>query len=155
NFRRDLHEGGANVPAERRKEVERDIDMLKTRVASIDIKVNVDGAAMYLDDSPVCSGTETGCVGKSPLPGPIVVNPGRSQATAPQPGYNIGTAVVTVVGGDSATAKIDLVEPKTTIVRTGTDLKPVIAWTVTGVLAIGAGVTGYLTLNASNDLRDL
>ncbi len=154
NFRRYLTEGAANVPEDRRKEVEKDIELLKPRVATIDIKVNVDGADIYLDDSPVCTGVQTGCVGKSPLPGPVTVNPGRRRITAQKTGYQPASTTVRVVGSDAVSAKIDMVENGKTIIR-GTDWRPVVGWTVTGALAISAGVTGYLALKASNDLKDL
>jgi hypothetical protein len=155
NFRRYLSEGGANLPEDRKREVEREIELLKPRVATIDIKVNVDGADIYLDDSPVCTGVQTGCVGKSPLPGPLTVNPGRRRITAQKTGYQASSTTVRVVGSDSVSAKIDLVENGKTIIRTGNDWRPVVGWTITGALAASAGVTGYLTLKASNDLKDL
>ena len=155
NFRRYLTEGGVNVPDDRKKEVERELELLKPRVATIDIKVNVDGADIYLDDSPVCTGVQTGCIGKSPLPGPVTVNPGRRKITVQKTGYQPGSTIVRVVGSDSVSAKIDLLETGRTIVKTGNDWRPVVAWTVTGALAVGAGITGYLTLKASNDLKDL
>ncbi len=155
NFRRYLNEGAANVPEDRRKEVERDIELLKPRVATIDIKVNVDGADIYLDDSPVCTGVQTGCVGKSPLPGPVTVNPGRRRITAQKTGFQPASTTIRVVGSDAVSAKIDMVENGKTIIRTGTDWRPVVAWTVTGALAISTGVTGYLALKASSDLKDL
>lgn len=154
NFRRYVNDGGTNVPEDRRREVEREIDLLKSRVATIDIKVNVDGADVYLDDSPVCSGTETGCIGKSPLPQPVTVNPGRRKITVLKQGYQPGTAIMNVVGADSVSTKIDLVSASGKTVVVKTDLKPIISWTAAGVLAVGTGIAGYLAIKASNDLSD-
>src|SRR5690606_12331487 len=83
SFTRYLREGGDNIPAERRQEVEAELAILKPRVASVSVTVNIDGADVYADDVPVCTATiESSCVGKSPLEAPIILNPGRHKITA-------------------------------------------------------------------------
>jgi hypothetical protein len=155
NFRRYLAEGGNNIPDERKKEVDREIEMLKPRVATIDIKANVDGADVYLDDSPLCTGTQTGCVGKSPLPAPITVNPGRRKVTAQKSGYAPGTAVVRVVGSDAVTAKVDLA-PLAEVDRSAdpaAKTRAIVGWSATGAFAVAGAVTGVFALNAQSKLK--
>lgn len=156
NFRRYLNEGAAAVPDDRKKEVEKEIETLRIRVASIEIKVNVEGADVYVDDSPVCTGTMTGCVGKSPLPAPVIVNPGRRKITAQKAGYAAGATVVRVVGGDSTVAQIDLTS--LAAAQRPSDPGPrnraILSWSITGAFAAGAAVTGVLALNAQKQLKD-
>jgi len=69
NFRRYLGEGGDAIPAERRAEVEKEIAVLVPRCATIDVKANVDGADVFVDDAGACSATALGtCIGKTPIP---------------------------------------------------------------------------------------
>lgn len=153
SYARYLREGGAGVPAERRTEVEAEMAVLKPRVASVKVTVNVDGADVYADDIPVCTATiESACVGKSPLQAPIIVNGGRHKITATKPGYAPATSLVSVVGSDSIDVKLELVNyaqaaaPPRRVPWGG--------WIATGVLAVGAGVFGYLTLTNSSKLED-
>ena len=155
NFKRYLQEGQSNIPDERKKEVDHEIELLKPRVATIDIKVNVDGADVYLDDSPVCTGVQTGCIGKSPLPGPVTVNPGRRKITAQKTGYAPGSAIVRVVGSDNVSAQVEMVS----LDRAQKPVDPaprnraIIAWSATGAFAIAATVTGVLALNQQSKLK--
>lgn len=153
SYSRYLREGGAGVPAERRAEVEAEMAVLKPRVASVKVTVNVDGADVYADDIPVCTATiESACVGKSPLQAPIIVNGGRHKITATKPGYAPATALVSVVGSDAIDVKLDLVNyaqaaaPPRRVPWGG--------WVATGVLAVGAGVFGFMTLSQSSKLED-
>lgn len=153
SYERYLREGGAGVPAERRTEVERELTVLRPRVASVNVNVNVDGADVYADDIPVCTATiESACVGKSPLQAPIVVNGGRHKITATKQGYAPATALVSVVGSDKLDVKLILVpyaQPVAAPRRV-----PWGGWAATGVLAVSAGVFGYLSLSQSSKLED-
>jgi hypothetical protein len=158
SYARYLREGGAAVPDDRRKEVESEIAVLKPRVAHIRVTVNVDGADVYSDDTPVCTATiESACVGKSPLATPILVNGGRHKITATKQGYAPATSLVSVVGSDEVDVKLDLVSydrppapPKNPWV-----IPTVVGWSVTGVVLITSAVTGVLAKNASNDQKAL
>ncbi len=153
SYTRYLLEAGGNVPAERRAEVEAEMAVLRPRVASVKVTVNLDGATVYADDIPVCTATiESSCVGKSPLQAPIIVNGGRHKITATKPGYAPATSLVSVVGSDHIDVKLDLVAyaqaaaPPRRVPWGG--------WVATGVLAAGAGVLGYLSLSQSAKLED-
>ena len=148
HFQRYLAEGGAEVPADRREEVEKEVGVLKERVAEISIKANVDGAAVYVDDTPVCGArmVDPNCVGVTPLRAPVLVNPGTRKITAIKRGYQNAQAQLTLAGGDKNLVKLDLFDLTVKAEDTGPRTRAIVSWTVTGALAVGAGVMGVLTL---------
>lgn len=163
NFQGFLTEGGAGIDEARRREVERDVELLRSRVATVDLKVNVEGADLYVDDVPVCAGVQgqRGCIGKSPLSGPLLVNPGRRKISAVKAGYVTAASTVKVVGSDRTSLRLDL-RPLGASAEAdgggrgggGSSALAVGAWAGTGAFAIAAGVTGVLMLRAQSDLRD-
>ena len=60
-----LHDGGGEVPAAKRSEVERELGKLRARVAKLEIVSNVAGAQVTIDDV---------AVGTTPLPAPVLVS---------------------------------------------------------------------------------
>lgn len=154
SYARYLREGGAAIPPERRAEIDKELAVLKPRVAEIIVRVNVDGANVYADDIPVCAATiESSCVGISPLREPIVVNGGRHKITATKKGYATQTALISVVGSDTTDVKLELVDltpPKAP--KSNPWTVPMIAgWSATGAALIGASVTGGLAVSAQSD----
>ncbi|WP_197041222.1 PEGA domain-containing protein [Chondromyces apiculatus] len=171
---RYLSEGGRQVPAARRTEVEADIQTLKGRIAFLDVTVNVADADIAVDDTTV---------GTSPLSKPVTVNAGRRRVAVSREGYTPQSRVVEVASGDTVKASFDLVERganaastagssgdtgsgDSSVPQTGTGSTsggsgdsgsnvPWIGWGVTGGLAAGAVVFGVLALGASSDLQDL
>lgn len=168
---RFLTEGGKNIPKQKRAEVERDVEKLRSRVSNLDITVSVEGADISVDDQ---------VVGKSPLPKPILVGPGRHRISVSKSGYNTMSRSVEVASAEMPKLPFELTEqaqatpepspttPKDTgPVGTTTPTPPPPAlppppprpqkltvwpgWAVTGGLAVGAGVFGGLALsNASS-----
>ena len=155
SYTRYLHEGGANVPADRRKEVETEIAVLKPRVANIRVTVNVDAADVYADDIPVCTATiESACVGKSPLQAPIIVNGGRHKITATKKGYAPATSLVSVVGSDEIEVKLDLVSYDRPVVAKNPWVLPtIVGWSVTGAGLITAIIAGASASSAADDQK--
>ena len=157
NFQRYLREGGTTLSDERRTEVEKEIAVLKPRVASIEITANVAGADVFVDDAVACAATTQGtCVGKSPLAGPVIVNPGRRKIVASKPGYVSATSIVSLVGSDAikvnlVLASLDRPETKTDV---GARNRAIVAWGVTGVLTATTVVTGVFALIAQRDLKN-
>jgi len=153
HFQRYLAEGGADVPADRREEVEKEVGVLKERVAEISIKANVDGAAVYIDDIPVCGArmVDPNCVGTTPLRAPVLVNPGTRKVTAIKRGYQNAQSQLTLAGGDKNIVKLDLFDLTAKTEDTGPRTRAIVAWTATGALAVGAGVMGVLTLGKKSD----
>lgn len=158
SYSRYLREGGAAIPAERRAEVEKELGILKPRVAEITVKVNVDGANVYADDVPVCAATiESSCIGISPLREPIVVNGGRHKFTATKKGYSTATALIAVVGSDVAEVKLELVDltPKPQAKPNPWLIPTIAGWSATGLALVGASITGTLSLGARDDQEAL
>ena len=155
NFQRYLIEGGAGVPDDRRAEVEKEIRALLPRVAKITVNVSETDADVYVDDGPVCTSSNASCVGKSPLPGPLVVNPGRRKVTAQKRGFVTASSTVTVVGSDTITVdlKMDSLDRPQRVLDTGPRNRAIVAWCVTAVLTATAAVFGVLALNESDKLK--
>jgi hypothetical protein len=153
SYARYIKEGGNSIPADRREEVEREIKVLKPRTAEITVVVNVDGADVNSDDIPVCTATiESTCVGKSPLAAPIIVNPGRHKVTAVKPGYQSALSLISVVGSDKITVKLELqslTRPKE--YTNPWTIPTIIGWSATGAAAVSASVFGILALKAQDD----
>jgi len=161
SFNRYLAEGQAEIPAARREEVQRDIDSLRTRVATLRISTDKPGAEIAVDDVPV---------GHTPMVDPVLVNAGRRRITATLAGFPTASRVVEVAGLEVLRLNLELSpqvappQPVASAVNPAPSLtapapkpagKPLlwIPWTVTGGLAVAAGVTGALANNASNDLK--
>ena len=128
---------GTDIPNDRKSEVLSEIDTLKARVAIVEIKTNIANAALFLDDMSV----------NPPQGGTLAVNPGRHKVAATKAGYVPAMSYVTVVSGDALLVSLDLQpidDGSSTKARTDphTDTRPrnraIVAWSVTGVLAIGA-----------------
>jgi hypothetical protein len=159
-FDRYVRDGGKDVPKDRQKQVEKDLDRLKKLVATIRVTVNKPGADVALDDV---------AVGRSPLPDPLLVGAGRHRITvtlAPSP---VVTRIVDVAGGDQSDVAIDLSEPAPPPVVEAPKPVPIVAppppaepppsrapfWVslaTTGVLGAGVIVMGSLSLGAKSDL---
>jgi hypothetical protein len=156
NFQRYLELGGAEVPADRRDEVQKEVAVLKTRVAFLTIKTNVDGADVYIDDDPICSerAVASTCIGKTPLQAPVIVNPGRRKVSISKRGYITAASGVSVAGGDTVAVNLELVDIRPKAVDNGPRDRAIVSWVATGVLAAGAGTMGVLTLTKKNRYND-
>lgn len=105
SLRRYVEGGGAEVPAARRAEVEGYLTDLSRRIAFADVTTNVADAAIAVDDHPA---------GKTPLAGPIELNPGPHRVTASKAGLATQTKEIDVVAGDHAAVFLALVEAPAT-----------------------------------------
>lgn len=171
-YERYLKEGGGEIDAKRKGDVEREIGQLRGRVATLQISTNVAGVDIAIDDESV---------GKTPLPQGVVVNSGKRKVTASKEGRVPVSRVINVAGAETQKIELELLEPSSTNplppAPTATSTppppppssssappppppterssSPVIAWTITGLLGVGTVVTGVLALGASGDLKDL
>lgn len=174
-FERYLKEGGAEIDAKRKADIDREIAQLRVRVATLQISTNVPGVEISIDDESV---------GKTPLPQGVLVNSGKRRVTASKEGRVPVTKVINVAGADTQKIDIELLEPtgsgaaptataaptaapsstatgapssapsSTASVTPEKAATPWVAWTITGLLGAGAAVTGVLALGAASDLKD-
>ena len=167
SLERYLSEGGDRIPSARRADVQKDIEKLRARVANLEIACTVPDADVTLDDVSV---------GKCPLPKPIMVSAGRHKVNISKVGFTTATKVIEIASGDSIKVPLDPVEQKTATpvgpvepkiievpvqqpvqpppppAPTPVRVAPIAFGVTTGVLTIGAVVTGVLALGASSDL---
>lgn len=173
SFRGYLDEGGREIPAARRAEVDRSLLELEGRVARLEVITNVAGVGVVVDDRPV---------GTTPLDGPIRLNPGLHRLTASKEGLTTEKREIELTNGESARVSLQLVEPAPPpppvpepTIEPPPPPPPVlpppiliappppppppqrsthwIGWTVTGALAAGAVATGSAALVESNKVR--
>ncbi len=156
------------IPAKRKAEVQKELVKLRGRVAYLDIKANVDGAEIVLDDLEI---------GTSPIAKPVMVNAGRHRVTAKLAGRIPSEDSVTLAGQDRATITLELKKPTGTTTNIVTPVptpvpgQPVpapvtppektsyvwVGWVVTGVLtaaAVGVGIGALTTADTLGDLRE-
>lgn len=96
-FKRYLAEGGAEVPQERREQVNEEIVRLGTWIAELMVETNVQGAQLLVDDVAVA---------QLPLAGPVSINSGIRRIRVAKRGYQ-GTERILKVAGLEV-AQLDL-----------------------------------------------
>lgn len=150
-FEHYLSEGGSNVDAPRRAEIERELAKLRRRVGAIELLVNVPGADVSIDEVPV---------GTSPLPSPVPVAAGRHRIAASLPSGPSSYRFIEVAGGEHLSVALTIAVPKAPepVVALAPQLPPLVhvlpprapdhtgLWiglAITSTLATGAGITGY------------
>jgi hypothetical protein len=94
-----LSHGGADVPVERRAEVEKQLEVLRTRIGEVTLEGNLDGAELSVDRTPV---------GRLPLARPIRVNAGTRLLSLQKPGYARAERSISVAGGDRLNVAVTL-----------------------------------------------
>lgn len=158
-----LEEGGKRIPSSRKTDVEKDIDKLKSRVATVTIKVNVKDAELRIDDQPI----------NQPLSAPIMVSAGKRKFEVGKIGFRSVTKTEEIAGQENRELSFELTADATVIQNPndgkppiviigdgkgttlpppepGPPVVPIVLWSLTGVLAIGTGVTGGLALSADS-----
>jgi hypothetical protein len=98
---RYVDEGGADVPADRRAQVDRELAELRGRVAHVALASNVD-AEVAVDDVTL---------GRVAALQPVLVGAGRHKFSASKPGFVASSKVVDIAGGDTVTIRLAL-EPE-------------------------------------------
>jgi len=98
-FEQYLQQGGNEIDAARRAQIERDMQSLRGRVADLTVQSNVSGAQLTID------GVEAGTL---PLSEPIRVNSGVRQLTLAKPGYQSVSRSVTIAEAQPLTLTLNL-----------------------------------------------
>jgi hypothetical protein len=101
SFWKYLAQGGNEIPADRRAQVEGEIRKLEKRVAYVTITTNVSGAQISVDGVPM---------GISPFTAPVLVNPGARRVSANKAGYIPSVNTVTAAGGEKLNLTLNLME---------------------------------------------
>ena len=153
-----LEQGGAEITADRKAEVDAMLSKLKKLVAQLKISVNVDGADIFVDNAKV---------GTSPLMGPVMVSAGRVKVTALKAGMQLDERNVDVAAGELGDVTLSLSPAQAEgepIAVTATDdayrktddesdtgggyTGALVMGIVTGAFAAGAGVMTVITIQA-------
>jgi hypothetical protein len=148
-FEEYLSQGGNEIPADRRADVQKEIAEIKPRIASVTVTSNVPGADVSIDDVQA---------GKTPLDKPLLVNPGVRKFSAQAKGYFPTTKTITVGSSEKASVVLDLnaLPKETRLVERKSNpwtLPTVIGWSATGAAAIATTVFGVLALGAKSDQK--
>lgn len=156
-YTRYLKEGGPDVSSDRATQINAEIERLRGRVGFLVVQT-APGAQVVVDDVQV---------GYAPLSEPVPVAAGQHRVTVTQTGRKPIHRVFDVAGKETVTAALggnDLAPPASA--QTEPPAPPAapmtknrtpmyVAWTATGVFAIGAGVFGVIAHRDSGTLSDL
>jgi tetratricopeptide (TPR) repeat protein len=166
-----MSEGGSEIPADRRTQVDEMSAKLEERIAHLQISTNLAGADIRVDGVSV---------GTSPLPGLVSVNVGTRKVSALKAGSPEAAHMLTVAGKETVRVELKIDEPGVTsgkigssalrepvlgsspagsIAKTQAPTTPgrtalIVSLSTTAALAVGTGVFGYLALGAQKDLKD-
>ncbi|NUP10845.1 MAG: hypothetical protein HOW73_32780 [Polyangiaceae bacterium] len=151
-FEAYLQFGGANVPPEKKQQVETELKALKELVSTITITTTSTSGTLLVDGSEY---------GKLPLGEPVLVNPGSHKIEL-QTESGTATQTLTVAGGDERTidltVKVEISKPPpVTAPVTKVEEGPSYVWAgwlVSGLLGAGAIATGSVALVQRSDLDD-
>jgi PEGA domain/Tetratricopeptide repeat len=155
---RYVKDGGASIEPERRAQVDSDLAELQKRIAHLRLSVNVKGATVYVDGKKA---------GVTPLTSVIDVNEGQRTVSVEARDHGTKQRVVRLAGGEEQTVTLDFEDVKPGAASSGGAPAPASskasdglgpAFWVTGISALalgaGAGVTGFLALQAQSDHQD-
>jgi hypothetical protein len=156
-------EGADELPEDRSKSVQSDLEMLKGRTAYLKVLTNEPDAEIVVDGL---------VVGISPLSAPLLLDAGVHSVEVRKLGYHGKSTRISLAGNDDRTATLDIVklpeekrEPKVVVEKTTIEQRIVekdsdrtvmwVGWAATGTLALGAGVAGYFGITKANDLESM
>jgi hypothetical protein len=158
SYERYLTEGGASIPADRRREVEENLSALASRVGRLSIHVNVQDAEVFVDDQRI---------GMAPLPTTVAVNLGQHRIYART---RVGTSaekVVDVAGGELVNVFLELAAvsaarsdaatqtaaaaPKESLSRL--QRAAIASWVMVAPALAGALATGLIAKNKQDDME--
>lgn len=160
HFERYLSEGGSEIPLPRVTEVNQEIAKIRTRVGSVDLTVQEDGAEVLLDDISI---------GRAPFHRKVYVNSGSHRFTASKTGVSPVSRILQVAGNDNLSLTLEIttaspVQPSPTVSPIYTAYPtpvaksknvPWTAWGITAALAAGAVTTGIVTFTDAKNLKDM
>lgn len=147
-FEKYLQAGAAQIPEARRAEAQQQIDKLRTRVAYLRVESNVEGAQLFINDSPVTA---------LALSQPVAINPGVSNVRLEKAGYLPTVHALKVASGERPRLSLPLVAASDRApdgARAGSaNLTPF--WISSGATAVFGVATLALGLTARSANQDL
>jgi tetratricopeptide (TPR) repeat protein len=158
--------GGNELPADRAKAVQADMDLLAGRTASIVLEVEPEGVEVTVDGR---------VIGTTPLTEPVVVDVGERRVELKRTGFVSQEQTLSLAGGDRYVAQVKLLPESTADQSSRTSppiaglapdaLRPIperkvkagvwIGYGAAGALAAGAIVSGALGASSAGKLKDL
>ena len=156
-FQRYLSEGGDEIPAGRKRDVESILSKLSGRIATLVLSTNVAGAELFVDNV---------AVGKSPLNEPVRVSTGKRVISAAISGRPRVLQAVEAAGGETLVVRLDFspnvreevhptpraaAEPS---VRSGGTRPALWLGIGAGALAVGTGVMAFLAAQDASKYDD-
>ncbi len=154
---RYVKDGEGSLEADRKTQVQSDLSELQKRIAHLKLSVNVNGATIYVDGKKA---------GTTPLTTAIDVNEGQRTISVEAQDHGSKQRVVRLAGGEEQTVTLNFEEAKANASSAGGSADGGAqgakglgtGFWVTGIgalaLGAGAGVTGYLALQAQSDRDD-
>ncbi len=146
-----LEQGKGEIGADRRADVERDLERLHGRIARLRFETNHDGAKIALDDR---------ALGAAPIADPVRVSAGTHHVTAELAGYATVHQDIDAVGGDELTVTLTfgarLNEPRAAErkVKQETGIEwPLWIGIASGAFAVAAGGVGYWATRDEADYK--
>jgi hypothetical protein len=155
-FREYLREGGDEIDAARRQEVQAALIKVTGRIAALVLTTNATGATFYVDDA---------AVGDAPLRDPVRVSAGRRRVSATLAGYPRITQMVDAAGGETLVVHLEFpaqlasspnaVALATTGGAEAAHSNPAVLWLGigSGVWAVSTAVMAYLAYQDGADYR--
>lgn len=149
-FERYLADAGP--AASHRAEVEQSVETLRSRVGKLDLKTDVPGVEIVIDDEPA---------GTTPLGKPILVSIGRRKVVATLAGEPAQSRNVEIAADETVELSLTFAAGKSPAGPAGGaprgsgTRRITVGLATTGVLAAGALTLGVLAFTASRELDDL
>ncbi len=156
-YHRYLKDGGDQIEAERRAEVEKEFTRLKALVGGITVKTDIKGAVVFVDGFRHA---------ETPFTKPILVDLGEHEVLIKRGTEELHRETIKVAGGQKVVVDLKAGASEATPAQDGPAVPeeeerdyPRRVWTwvamgVGGAAAIGAGITGGMTLGKAGDIED-
>ncbi len=155
-YHRYLKDGGVQIAAERRAEVEKEFERLKAFVGGITVKTDIKGAVVFVDGFRQA---------ETPVTKPILVDLGEHEVLIKQGTAELHRETIKVAGGQKVVVDLEAgaseepAQDEPALLEEEDKDSPKRIWTwvalgVGGAAAIGAGITGGLTLGKAGDIED-
>jgi hypothetical protein len=157
-YHRYLKDGGDQIEAERRAEVEKEFTRLKALVGGITVKTDIKGAVVFVDGFRHA---------ETPFTKPILVDLGEHEVLIKQGTEELHRETIKVAGGQKVVVDLDAGASEVASAPIDGPAEPdkeerdspkrVWTWVALGVggaAAVGAGITGGLTLGKAGDIED-